>query len=359
MTCAWAQKPVISAVLNVASYTAALAPGSLVAISGSGLANTTATASSTPTTTLAGVSVTVNGTATQLRYVSPTQINALIPFDVAIPATTAVPLIVTSGGQVSQPYAIRLLRTAPALFTRDGSGSSKALILDQDSAPVDTVSPGQIVSFFATGLGPTSKDSNAVVEDLQVYLGDRQADVVSAHGYGFDGFYRIDVTAPALATDRVYLQSNGWQSNIAEIGIARGNNVSNASGSMNPLFPLSGGTGSPATNFALMLHAGSFTASLDILPSATAFDIAAVGQAGGAIISIDPAATCENDAGANSKGAYTATIGTLTPASIGADFSGSIFPLWDYLTCSAQLTCFSFPLSIIPPSRLPPSWLTE
>ena len=36
------------------------------------------------------------------------------------------------------------------------------------------------------------------------------------------GLYRIDVSAPILATDRLYLRSGGWQSNITEIGIRGG-----------------------------------------------------------------------------------------------------------------------------------------
>ena len=39
-----------------------------------------------------------------------------------------------------------------------------------------------------------------------------------------------------------------------------------------------------------MLHAGSFRVSFDVAPSARPFDIAAVGEGGGSIISIDPAA---------------------------------------------------------------------
>ena len=128
-----------------------------------------------------------------------------------------VPLIVTSGGSVSKAYNLRVLRNGPAIFTVSGTGTGRAILYDQGST-ADTVSPGDIVTFFATGLGPTAGDSNKVVEPFHVYVGDRPAEVISARlAPGRPGVYQVDVAAPALATDRLYLRSGGWQSNIAQI----------------------------------------------------------------------------------------------------------------------------------------------
>ena len=174
---------------------------------------------------------------------------------------------------------------------------------------------------------------------------------------GLTGFCRIDVSAPVLATDRLYLRSGGWQSNSTEIGIRGGANVSKVTGSVDGLYPSSDPSFGVATTFALMLHVGTFSTSIDLAPSAGLFDIAAVGDGGGAIISIDPTPSCVNDSGATSLGTYTTSVSTVTPDGVRGDFSGSIFPLWDYLTCDpATWSCLSFPLSNIPQSRLGKYW---
>ena len=117
----FAQQPVISAVVNAASYDTSDPPGSWVAITGSSLAGTTATVTGPATTELAGTSVSVNGLKAELLYVSATQVNALIPPDLRIPANTVVALTVKSAVGDSLSYPVRLIRSAPALFTKDGS----------------------------------------------------------------------------------------------------------------------------------------------------------------------------------------------------------------------------------------------
>jgi uncharacterized protein (TIGR03437 family) len=353
-------QPSISSVLNAASYDAAISPGCWTAIMGSGLASTTlkpdGTAQVLPTS-LGGVSVTVNGSVAELLYVSPKQINLVIPLDVRLTGNTVVPLIVTSDGVASRPYNVRLLSHAPAIFTRDGSGTGRALLSNVD-ADVDTVASGDTVFFFATGLGPTAGKSENVVTEFEVYLGDRRADVLSATRVGaLTGLYRIEVSVPVLATDRLYLRSGGWQSNITDVGIRAGTNVSNVTGSIDGLYPSGQASAGAATSFALMLHAGTFSTAFDVRPTAGPFDIAAVGEGGAAIISIDPTAPCVNDLGATLRGTYTALISTVTPTGIRGDFSGSIVPLWDYSTCDPETSvCLAFPLSTIPDPRLGKLW---
>ncbi len=352
----WAQ-PSISSVLNAASFDAVISPGCWATIMGSGLADMTSNASAPLPTTLGAVSVTVNGLPAELLYVSPKQINLVIPLDIVIPENTVVPLIVTLGGAASRPYDLRLMHNAPAIFTQDGSGTGRAILFNGDS-PADTVSPGDAVTLYATGLGPTAGIPGGVIGDFEVYLGDRRAEVITAsRAQGLTGLYRIDISAPLLATDRLYLRSGGWQSNITQIGIRGGTNVSNVTGSIDGLYPSGDASSGLATSFAVMLHAGTFSTSFDISPSAGPFDIAAVGEGGGAIISIDPTASCVNDSGATSRGNYTASIGTVTADGARGDFSGSIVPLWDYLSCD-PVVCLGFPLSAIPAPRLDPFWVT-
>jgi hypothetical protein len=196
------------------------------------------------------------------------------------------------------------------------------------------------------------------LEDVEVYLGDRRAHLTLARrAMGLDGLYRIDATAPVLATDRLYLRAGGWQSNITQIGIQGGTNVSKPTGAIDAVYPPDDPSFGMATTFALMLHAGSFSTSFDIAPSAGPFDIAAVGESGGAIITIDPTAACVNGNGDTSQGTYQASISTVTPDGARGDFSGSVYPLWDYLTCDPTSACLSFPLSNIPPARLGGPWV--
>src|SRR5689334_23276316 len=85
-------QPVILTVLNGVSSNASLSPGSWVSIYGANFAVAPQTVQSgTLPTTLGGVSITVGNSAVPLRYVSPSQVNALIPLDVGIPSNTVVP----------------------------------------------------------------------------------------------------------------------------------------------------------------------------------------------------------------------------------------------------------------------------
>jgi uncharacterized protein (TIGR03437 family) len=352
-------QPVIFTALNGASSSAILSPGSWISIYGANFAAAPQTAqggASLPIT-LGGASVTVGGMPASLSYVSPTQVNALIPLAVTIPANTVVPVAVTTGSGGAS-YNIRMMRDAPAVFTQDGSGLGMALVFDGKFKPVATVHPNDVLIFYAAGLGPVDS-SGRVMDPLDVYLGERKAQVTFAGlAPGLSGVYQLNVVAPALATDRVYLRSGGLQSNIVYMGIQTASNTINAAGSIDGLYPSSDPnyprvscsqtyfTNCGSESFSIMLHAGTFSASFDIAPSATPFDVAAVGEAGSAIISINPAAKT-----------YSASITTLTDAEKAGDFSSSVVPLWDYENCNSMAICFPFPgPSIIPVSRLSPFW---
>jgi len=353
-------QPVISAVLNAASYSAAIAPGSWVAIFGTNLASAPAGAQSVPLpTSLGGVSVTVGSISAPLLYVSASQLNVLIPAGVAIPANTVVPLVVTSPGGTSSAYNIRLTRDAPGIFTRNGAGTGRALVFNPGFSAVDTIAAKDNLILYATGLGPTDA-SGKVTDGIEVYIGERQAQVTFAGlAPGFPGVYQVNVTAPVPATDRLYIRAGGWQSNITDVGIRSGSNAVNVTGSIDGLFPsndprlnlppcvdeLSPDPCGGGQTFSIMLHAGTFNVSFDIAPSAVPFDVAGVGVGGASVISIDPAART-----------YSASVSTITAVAAVGDFSMSVAPLWDYSSC-VQAVCLRFPADIIPLSRLDPLWV--
>jgi uncharacterized protein (TIGR03437 family) len=159
--------PLVSAILNGASYAGNLSPGTWMAIFGTNLAPSVASAQSVPLPTqLNGVSVTV-GSATlayiptasylaPLSYVSPTQINALIPFEVPI-TTFAMPVVVTSGSGASSPFYLQFVSAeAPSLFTQNGAGTGSALVFDSSFQPVTTVGQAPLI-LYAAGLGQPTR----------------------------------------------------------------------------------------------------------------------------------------------------------------------------------------------------------
>lgn len=297
-----------------------------------------------------------------LSYVSPDQVNAFIPFDTPIPANTVVPLVLKNSVG-STTYNIRLLRNAPGIFTLNGAGTGPAILLTSDQRAVTTVGPQDSIVFYATGLGPVDGLGHPS-DNLVVYLGEQWTPVQSVATIpSLPGIYQVQVNAGVLATDRLYLLSSGWQSNIVDVPIRPGSNAANVSGTIDGLYPSSNafftlpfctsddGTGPPCSSgqdLSVMLHAGSFNVAFDILPTSTFFYVAAVGEAGSALILINPA-----------SGKYSATINVPDsgPERIG-NFQPYNISLWDYSSCaSVSAVCSLLPGGIVPPSRLSPFWL--
>jgi uncharacterized protein (TIGR03437 family) len=106
-----------------------VAPDSLAAMFGSNLASTTQQATSLPLpTSLGGVTVTVQDAAgmtasLRLLYVSPTQINFLVPSGLA---TGVAIFTIRDGTRPAQTATAAVGQVAPALFSMDGSGSGIA-----------------------------------------------------------------------------------------------------------------------------------------------------------------------------------------------------------------------------------------
>lgn len=146
--------PQISAggVVNAASFTPKVAPGSLFSIFGSDLALARQDATSVPLpTTLAGASVTIAGKAVPLVFVSATQINAQVPYDVPVGAEATV--VVNVNGKSSPSARVSVVGAAPGLFQ---FGEKRAVVQNSDST-VNTASngaePNSYVVAYVTGGG--------------------------------------------------------------------------------------------------------------------------------------------------------------------------------------------------------------
>ena len=109
----------IRAVVSSASNEESLAPGVLATIYGENLATETAVAPASQET-LGGIRVRVGNRPAQLSFVSPGQVNLLIPEEAPVGATT---LEIFSGEARRASRQVQLNRIAPAVFTFNGQGN--------------------------------------------------------------------------------------------------------------------------------------------------------------------------------------------------------------------------------------------
>jgi uncharacterized protein (TIGR03437 family) len=93
-----------------------------------------------------------------LTFVSAGQVNALVPYDVA--GLTNVSLQVEYLGIASDPFSLQVTRTAPGIFTADGTGTGQAAALNHDgitaNGPTHPELRGGNVVLFLTGEGQTT-----------------------------------------------------------------------------------------------------------------------------------------------------------------------------------------------------------
>ena len=204
-------------VVNAASLAPAgspVAPGEYISLFGTNLAPAMAQAGSFPIPkTLGSVGVTVNGIAAPLNYVSPNQINLLVPF--AATGSTAT-IVVTNSGTPSNSVSVPLAATAPGIFTQDGSGANLGVVLHANYTLVNGAAPAtanEVVLIYMTGLGavnppvgdgaqgPSAPNLALVTATFSVLI-DNQPATISYQGLAptFAGLYQLNVTVPAAAS---------------------------------------------------------------------------------------------------------------------------------------------------------------
>ena len=352
--------PIVQGILNAASYTHALAPGTWATIFGQQLAVSTASAQNVPLPlTLAEVkSVTVGNVQAPLSYVSPGQINFVVPFEAALGAS--VPVVVTTSEGASVPVNITLVRNAPALFTQNAQGTGMAIAFNSSFQPVTSVGSDAII-LYAVGLGPTNpppassaqggastEPLNRVADQVQVFIGEVPCQVQFAGlAPGFPGIYQLNVIPPqAPLSNRLYIAENGVTGNVTTLSIPVGTNVTNVQGSIDGLYPASGtyasqlGATQPTSgpvSFSEMLNAGAATVSFDIRPNAQPFTVVAMGPGATAVLQIDP-----------TDGTWQGYATLPTQVARVGDFSGYSTVVYDLLSGTP------FPGNIIPVSRFDP-----
>jgi len=220
-------------VLNGASFRTGqpVTAGSWAAAFGTfaNVTETVATVSPIPKT-LGGVSVTVNGVEAPVYFVSPTQINFLVPFSV----TPGVRNVEIKTAAATQTTTVRIMSAAPGIFanTIGGAVLNQNGSLNTDSA---RASRGQVISIFATGpgaLSATIADGAAAPSDPlartvstpDVFIAGVRATVqFSGMAPGFAGLWQVNAVVPeqAFITGRVPLQlyMDGVDSNEVTIAV--------------------------------------------------------------------------------------------------------------------------------------------
>nr|WP_321477744.1 SBBP repeat-containing protein [uncultured Paludibaculum sp.] len=179
-------------VLHQAERTSqAIAPGLPILLQGEGFAFSGPLMPADPAvdlpTTLAGVTVTVNGTPAALESVQSTFISAIVPFGVTGDTAT---IVVNRGNLASEPIVIPLAPTAPGLFTADGSGQGQARAENEDRSTNTADNPaehGRPVILYAIGGGvmtPALADGQIVHDadhkpeaTVEVFIGGLPCDV--------------------------------------------------------------------------------------------------------------------------------------------------------------------------------------
>ncbi|HTA45127.1 MAG TPA: IPT/TIG domain-containing protein [Bryobacteraceae bacterium] len=209
-------------VVQAATQTAGpLAPNTIATIYGTNLSWSTQAVtaadlnSGTLPTSLAGVTVYVNNMQSNLVYVSPAQINFLVPYEIT--ATSATVIVARQGvagpcGPDGKPSAIvPLAVTAPGFFEWNGNFAVAEHADGSLITPDAAAQPGEIVVLYATGLGRTVPDSSsgAVPQRAAPILYQSQLQILvntiplphesvlyAGVTPGFAGLYQINVRLP-------------------------------------------------------------------------------------------------------------------------------------------------------------------
>jgi trimeric autotransporter adhesin len=158
--------PVITSIVNSASLQPSISPGAMASIFGANLGTPPISGhfndSGLYPTTLGNTTVTFNGTAAPLLYVSTTQINAVVPYELAGQKTVSV--IVAHDSVASPAFSLPLTATSPAIFTVTQDGKGQGAILNDDpnvnptpNSADNHATKGIPISIYATGGGLLSQ----------------------------------------------------------------------------------------------------------------------------------------------------------------------------------------------------------
>lgn len=217
--------PLVSAVVNGASFDGAITAGSWVTISGTSLSTTTRVwadadfVNGALPSKLDDTSVTINGKPALVYFVSPSQLNVLAPDGLSVQDAE---VIVRRGTLESNAFIAFNRPFAPGFFMFDAQSRKYAAAVNADgvlAAKADLYAglttrppkPGDIVLLFLTGLGDTLPATPAarlvaaaapIQGGATVTLGGAEVEVLFA-GKISSGLYQLNIRVPTVgAGDR-------------------------------------------------------------------------------------------------------------------------------------------------------------
>jgi uncharacterized protein (TIGR03437 family) len=220
--------PTVSGLVSAGAFGAftSVAPGSWVEIYGSDFANSTQGWTSAEfdgnnaPNSLAGTSVSIGGEAAFVDYISPGQVNALIPSDVS---TGIQSVTVTTPSTTSIAYNVNVNATEPGLLAPSSfnlGGIQYAVALFSDGAyvlPTGAISgvttapakPGDTIILYGVGFGPVKPDipagqivqqANTLADKFELSIGGLRATVNYAGlSPGSVGLYQFNIVVPNVA----------------------------------------------------------------------------------------------------------------------------------------------------------------
>ena len=169
--------------------------------------------------TLGGLTVRVGDRILPLFFVSPQQINAQVPDDLA---TEYQVLTISPAGapEVRTPFTV--VRNAPGLFPVVVNGTAMAMAVHEDGSPVTAdapARPGELLTVYGTGFGPAERarpegfpipqsPTYSMVDGVTVQVGEAAIPAEKAFAVagrcGVDAVqFRLDGSVTGTATLRV------------------------------------------------------------------------------------------------------------------------------------------------------------
>ena len=233
-----------------------IAPGTWIEIYGNHLSSTTRSwtagdfRGSTAPASLDGVSVTIGGVPAFVSYVSPGQVNALVPSTVA---AGAADVVVTNGSLTSAAFTVPVSASQPSLLVlpliAEGDRYLGAVFPDfvtyalppgyTTTVPSRRARAGDTIVLFGVGLGPVNPDvpvgqiaaQASVLKSQPTVSFNNTPGRVTYAGLvaGTVGLYQINVVVPSIAMPsgatfidqvRVSLQLNGATLPVGNSGLA-------------------------------------------------------------------------------------------------------------------------------------------
>jgi uncharacterized protein (TIGR03437 family) len=230
------QAPVISSggVGNAASGAPQISPGALASVYGTNFATANLSGSVVNNAfgvNLGGISVSVNGNAAPVMFVSPGQVNFQVPWGTTGSSAT---IVVSVNGGASNSVTVPLKTAGPGIFAY---GAGQAIADNADftlNSPGNPAAAGSTIVVYLTGSGPVSNQPatgavtplaplSNVVSPASATLGSNTAQIpFIGLAPSFFGVVQANITIPAGLAPGNYpltITINGETSNSATISV--------------------------------------------------------------------------------------------------------------------------------------------